>query len=77
MTYSKICANNKITFNEVDHGQIFLLDNNPDIIYLKIYPIEDDGGSCYNVVNLVDGTLTYCEDYDVVTPPEYEFNLFY
>lgn len=76
MTYTTIHNNRKITFSEINCGQIFLLNNDPDFIYLKTDPIKDDSGCRYNVVNLVDGSFSYCEDYDTVTPPEYEFNLF-
>lgn len=77
MTYTKVHGNRKITFSEINCGQLFLLNNNPDFIYLKTDPIEDDCGSCYNTVNLVGGSFSFCEDYDTVTLPEYEFNLFY
>lgn len=77
MIYTKIHSDRETTFGEIDCGQIFLLGNNPDFIYLKTESIEDDSRCYYNVVNLVNGNFSYCENYDTVTLPEYEFNLFY
>lgn len=76
MTYTTIHNNRKIIFGEIDCGQIFLLDDITDFIYLKTDPIEDAFGHRYNAVNLVNGSLYYCEDYYTITPPEYEFTLF-
>lgn len=60
-----------IRFSTISEGVVFRYDNNGlwnEMILLKIPPNTAEGGEEANSVDLVNGTLFFIEDTDIITP---------
>lgn len=47
---------NKVLLEELKPGELFMLSNRDDIVYMKTYPVIGTDNICYNAVSLNYGT---------------------